>query len=91
MVAKCNARAEIMGKMDPTFSSDELKAQIVDFRRRKENNEVEIYDLSELKKELGGEELHSNKGVAKNLVSSKYENSGKGARRSYFWQVIYER
>ena len=25
MVARCNARAQIMGKMDPTFTSDQMK------------------------------------------------------------------
>ena len=35
MVASCNTQAEIMGKMDPYFTSDVMKQQIVDYKLRK--------------------------------------------------------
>ena len=60
------AKAEILGKMDPGFTSDALKYQIVDFRKRKEEGLVETYDESSLKKELG-EELFDNKGLSPSL------------------------
>ena len=64
MVAKCNSRAEIMGKMDPYFSSDQLKSAIVDFKTRQQEGKIETYDTSELKKELGGESLSYNLGLS---------------------------
>ena len=48
MVARCNSRASIMGKMDPYFTSDALKEQIVDFNKRKEQGQAETYEGSEL-------------------------------------------
>ena len=37
MVARCNSRAEIMGKMDPYFTSDAMKEAIVEYRKRQED------------------------------------------------------
>ena len=50
MVARCNSRAEIMGKMDPYFTSDQLKEAIVSFKERQANGKIETYDESDLKK-----------------------------------------
>ena len=57
-----------MGKMDPYFTSDQLKEAIADFRAREEIGKVETYDKSELKKELGGEELGYNIGLSPSLT-----------------------
>ena len=80
MVASCRSRAEIMGKMDPYFTSDQLKEAIVDFRAREEMGKIETYDKSELKKELGGEELGYNIGLSPSLKAEKPSPN----RRSYF-------
>ena len=48
MVARCNARAQIMGKMDPHFTSDQMKEQIVDYKKRKEQGQVESFEGSEV-------------------------------------------
>ena len=67
MIARCNSRAEIMGKMDPYFTSDQLKEAIVSFNQRKQEGTLETYETSELKKELGGEELGNNLGLSPSL------------------------
>ena len=48
MVARCNARAQIMGKMDPHFTSDQMKEQIVNYKKRKEQGQVEAFEGSEV-------------------------------------------
>ena len=80
MVARTHMRAEVMGKMDPYFTSDQLKEAIVSFKQRKQDGTLETYDESELKKELGGEELGQNLG----LSSSMKKSADQGKRRSYF-------
>ena len=72
-----------MGKMDPFFTSDQLKEQIVDFNKRKESGKLETYDTSDLKKELGGEELGHNIGLSPSLKAADKVASGT-SRRSYF-------
>merc|ERR1719382_285550 len=67
MIAQWNAKAEIMGKMDPHFTSDQLKNAIVDFKKREKEGRLETYDKSDLKKELGGEELGFNLGLSPSL------------------------
>ena len=64
MVARANSRAEIMGKMDPYFTSDQLKDAIINFRKREREGQAETYDKSDLKKELGGESLGYNLGIS---------------------------
>ena len=54
-----------MGKMEVEITSDNLKKQIIDFRNRDKQGLVERYDNSQLKKDLGGESLYTNLGVAK--------------------------
>ena len=81
MVARSRSRAEIMGKMDPYFTSDQLKEAIVDFRAREEIGKVETYDKSALKKELSGEELGYNIGLSPSINIEKPNPT----RRSYFW------
>ena len=47
-----NARAEILGKMDPTYTSDTVKTQIRDYKKREAEGKVERYIDSELYAEL---------------------------------------
>ncbi len=53
-----------MGKMDPYFTSDQVKEAIVDFKLRNQDGKVETYDKSALKAELGGEALGFNLGLS---------------------------
>ena len=53
-----------MGMMEPGYTSDDLKRNIVNFEKRKKMGEAEYYDDSDIKRELG-EELRGNHGVAK--------------------------
>ena len=68
-----------MGKMDPHFTSDQLKEAIVDYKKRKADGQVETYDASELKKELGGESLGNNLGL-----TDREKGLQKVKKRSYF-------
>ena len=78
-IVALKSKAEILGKMDPGFTSDDVRKQIIDFKKRQQSGLVETYDTSELKKELGGEELFANKGVS---PSQKKQMEGP-KRRSY--------
>lgn len=76
-IASLHAKAEIMGKMDSGFTSDNLKHAVIDYRRRQQDGDIETYEKGELYKELG-ESLRDNKGVAK-----KQPEMSK-PKRSYF-------
>ena len=78
MVARTHSRAEIMGKMDPYFTSDALKEQIVDYNKRKQQGQVETYEGSEIHKKLG-ESLFENRGTVK-----KKTKEASPKVRSYF-------
>ena len=81
MVARANSRAEIMGKMDPYFTSDQLKEGIVNFRKREREGQAETYDKSDLKKELGGESLGYNLGISPSASSSKKPKFTEGGKQ----------
>ena len=63
-ISSSRAKAEILGKMDPHYTSDGLKNHILDYNRRKSSGDVETYEGSELQKELGGEALAFNYGLS---------------------------
>lgn len=65
LFSRKKSQAEILGKMDVEFTSDNLKQQIVDFKRRDKLGQVERYEGSQAQKELGGESLDSNLGLIK--------------------------
>lgn len=64
-IANLKSKAEIMAKMDPDMNSDNLKKQIIDFKRRDKLGLVERYEGSQVQKDLGGEGLSDNLGVPK--------------------------
>lgn len=77
--------------MDVDITSDNLKRQIIDFRSRDQQGLVERYDNSQLKKDLGGESLYTNLGVAKKSEDVEERvtmgfngRRNSGGKRSYF-------
>ena len=62
------SQAEIMGRMDEGFHSDEMKRQIVDYKRRQQDGRVETYF------EKTGEKVEEgNLGVAKEEMTMEDE------------------
>ena len=53
LIARCTARAEIMGKMDPQFSSDAVRQSVIDYKRRVRKGEVQSYLDAEMKDSKG--------------------------------------
>ena len=51
--------------MDVEITSDNLKQQIIDFKKREKQGLIERYEGSEAQTELGGEALNSNLGTFK--------------------------
>lgn len=67
------AHAEVMGRMNEGFHSDELKRQIRDFNKRKEAGMVETYEHKT------GEAIeYGNKGLSKQSL----ENEDREARKA---------
>ena len=47
LFARKKSQAEILGKMDVEFTSDNLKQQIIDFKRREKLGQIERYEGSQ--------------------------------------------